>query len=418
MRNYLKNEAIDSGRLQCTISELDIGKPVSNAIVRVTPRNDENIIGEMLSNPSGKTPVIDLPAPPVEFSQNPGEPKPYTEYDLYISMEGYKPVTIEGTQILPNSTALQEVRLEPIITDIAQPQNIYISEHTLWGNYPPKIPEDDVKSLPDSTGFVVLPQPVIPEFVIVHQGPPTDVSAQNVWVYFQDYIKNVASCEIYSTWPRESLKANILAILSFTLNRIYTEWYRGKGFNFTITNSTAFDQAFVYGRTIYEEISTIVDDIFTTFITKPGIRQPLFTQYCDGVKTKCPNWLAQWGSKTLGEQGYNSINILKNYYGQDIYLMQAEKVAGVPMSYPGTPLQMGSKGQSVSTIQEQLNAISNNYPAINKIKVDGLYSDQTRTSVETFQRIFYLPVTGIVDFATWYKISNIYVAVMKLAELT
>ena len=419
MRNqyYLKNQVIASGRLQCTISDLNIGKPANNAVVRITPRNDENIIDELITDSSGKTPVIDLPAPPVEFSQNPGEPKPYSEYDLYISMEGYKPITIEGTQILPNSTALQDVHLEPLVRDIVQPQSINIAAHTLWGDYPPKIPEDSVKPLPDPTGFIVLPQPVIPEFVIVHEGPPTAPWARNVWVSFQDYIKNVASCEIYSTWPRETLKANILAILSFTMNRIYTEWYRGKGFEFTITNSTAFDQAYVHGRNIYTEISTIVDEIFTTFVTRPGIRQPLFTQYCDGIKSKCPNWMTQWGSKTLGEQGYDSITILRNYYGQDIYLMQAGKVAGVPMSYPGISLQMGSQGQSVRIIQEQLNTISNNYPTINKIKVDGLYSDQTRTSVETFQGIFNLPITGLVDFATWYKISNIYVAVTKMAEL-
>ena len=361
--------------------------------------------------------MIELAAPPVEFSQRPGEPKPYTEYDLYVSQDGYKPVMIEGAQILPNTTALQNVRLEPAVTVGPQPQSIPISDHTLWGIFPPKVPEDAVKPLPDSTGFVVLPQPVVPEFVIVHQGVPTDTSAPNAWVYFQDYIKNVASSEIYSTWSRESIKANVLAILSFTMNRIYTEWYRGKGFDFTVTNSTAYDQAFVYGRNIYAEISTVVDEIFTTFVTKPGIRQPLFTQYCDGVRTQCPNWMTQWGSKALGDQGYDSVSILRNYYGQNIYLMEAQKVSGVPVSYPGNPLQMGSEGPNVRMIQEQLNAISNNFPAINKMRVDGYYSDQTRTAVETFQRIFNLPVTGIVDFATWYRISNIYVAVTRMAEL-
>lgn len=414
---YSKNQ-VDTGRLQVNISAVDVGKPADNATVRITPRNGENIIEEMMTDSSGKTPVVDLAAPPVEYSQVPGEPKPYTEYDIHISMEGYKPITIEGTQILPSTTALQNVRLEPIASEVPQPQNIIINEHTLWGNFPPKIPEDDVKPLPDSTGFVVLPQPVIPEFVIVHLGVPTDTSASNVWVYFNDYIKNVASCEIYSTWPRETLRANILAILSFTLNRVYTEWYRGKGFDFTITNSTAFDHAFTYGRNIYTEISNIVDDIFTTFITKPGIRQPLFTQYCDGVQVQCPNWMTQWGSKSLGDQGYDYLTILRSFYGQNIYLMQAEKVSGVPLSFPGSSLQMGSQGENVRTIQQQLNTISNNYPSINKIRVDGVFGDQTRTAVESFQRIFNLPVSGVVDFATWYKISNIYVAVTKMAELT
>lgn len=415
-RYYYKNQ-VGTGRLQVSVSAPDIGKPADNAVIRITPRLDENIIEEMRTDSSGNSPVIELAAPPVEFSQNPGEPKPYAEYDVYVSQEGYKPVVIEGAQILPDSTALQNVRLEPSAVVGPQPQNISISPHTLWGNFPPKIPEDPVKPLPDSTGFVVLPQPVVPEFVIVHRGVPADASAPNAWIYFQDYIKNVASSEIYSTWPRESIKANVLAILSFTMNRIYTEWYRGKGYDFTVTNSTAFDQSFVYGRNVFAEISNVVDDIFTTFVTKPGIRQPLLTQYCDGVKTQCPNWLSQWGSKSLGDQGYDSVSILRNYYGQNIYLMEAQKVAGVPVSYPGNPLQMGSSGPNVRTIQEQLNTISNNFPAINKVRVDGYYSDQTRTAVETFQRVFNLPVTGIVDFATWYKISNIYVAVTKMAEL-
>jgi len=372
----------------------------------------------MMTDSSGQTPVAELPAPPVEFSQSPGAQQPYSEYDIHISMEGYKPIKIEGTQILPDSTALQNARLEPVVSETPQLQTISIEQNTLWGNFPPKIPEDEVKPLPDSTGFVVLPQPVIPEFVVVHLGVPTDTTAQNVYIYFQDYIKNVASCEIYSTWPRETLRANILAILSFTLNRVYTEWYRGKGFNFTITNSTAFDHAFNYGRNIFTEISNIVDEIFTTFVTRPGIRQPLFTQYCDGVKTQCPNWMTQWGSKTLGDQGYDSLTILRDFYGQNIYLMQAEKVSGVPLSFPGTTLQMGSQGPSVRTIQEQLNTISNNYPAINKIRVDGVFGDQTRTAVQTFQSIFNLPVSGVVDFSTWYRISNIYVAVTRMAELT
>jgi peptidoglycan hydrolase-like protein with peptidoglycan-binding domain len=415
-RQYYKNQN-GTGRLQVNVSAADIGKPADSAIIRITPHSDENIVEEMTTDSSGKTPIIDLAAPPVEFSQAPGEPKPYTEYDVYVSLSGYKPVVIEGAQILPNSTALQEVRLEPSEKVSPEPQNIPISPHTLWGTFPPKIPENEVKPLPDSTGFVVLPQPVVPEFVIVHEGVPSDKTARNSWIYFKDYIKNVVSSEIYSTWPRESIKANILAVLSFTMNRIYTEWYRGKGFDFTITNSTAFDQSFVYGRNVFTEISVLVDELFTTFITRPGIRQPLFTQYCDGVQTQCPNWMTQWGSKTLGDQGYDSVSILRNYYGQNIYLMEAQKVSGVPVSYPGSPLQMGSEGQNVRTIQEQLNTISTNYPAINKIKTDGYYSDQTRTAVETFQRIFNLPVTGIVDFATWYKISNIYVAVTKMAEL-
>jgi Putative peptidoglycan-binding domain-containing protein len=406
------------GRLQIGVYATDVGKPAQNASVQISHTNNNSIIiEELVSDSSGQTPTVELAAPPLEYSQNPGEPKPYSEYNLRVMMDGYYPVVIEGVQILPDVKALQNIRLRPIKTTTDQTQDIYIKQHTLWGYFPPKIPEDDVKPLPESLGFVVLPEPVIPEFIVVHDGIPTDTTAQNFYVPFKDYIKNVASCEIYSTWPIETIKANVLAILSFTLNRVYTEWYRGKGYNFTVTNSTAFDQAFVYERNLFEEIAVIVDDIFTSFITRPGIRQPLFTQYCDGSRTQCPKWLSQWGSKNLGEQGYNSIDILRNYYGQDIFLMEAKKVEGVPLSYPGTALETGTTGESVRTIQEQLNTISNNYPAINKVRVDGIYGPQTRTAVETFQRIFGLPATGIVDFATWYQISNIYVAVTKMAEL-
>ena len=234
---------------------------------------------------------------------------------------------------------------------------------------------------------------------------------------FKDYIKNVACSEIYSTWPDATLRANVLAIISFVLNRVFTEWYRGKGYDFTITSSTAYDHAFVYGRNIYKSISIVVDEMFNTYITKFGIRQPLLAQYCDGKKVSCPNWMSQWGSKYLGDQGYNAINILRRYYGQDIYLEQARKVSGIPASYPGVVLQVGSRGKDVRTIQNQLLTISRNYPAIPKLKVDGIFGNMTRQAVQIFQQVFYLPASGLVDFPTWYKISNIYVAVAKLAEL-
>jgi hypothetical protein len=236
-------------------------------------------------------------------------------------------------------------------------------------------------------------------------------------VPFKDYIKNVACCEIYATWPEQTIIANVLAIISFTLNRVYTEWYRGRGYDFTITNSTAFDHAFSYGRNIFERISQLVDDVFSTYITRPNIRQPLFSQYCDGQKVSCPNWMTQWGSKTLGEQGHDAISILRNFYGQDVYLKQATRGEGVPASFSGANLQTGSSGEAVRTIQTQLNAISNNYPLIKKQRVDGVFGPETLAAVETFQKIFSLPASGIVNFATWYKISAIFVAVERLAEL-
>lgn len=413
--NYFKSQLIDQGQLQVSIFEQERAIPISNAKVEVLRKVDSTVVEELFTDSSGQTESIELGAPPLEFSLTPESGKPYSEYDLNISAEGFEPVNIEGVQILPESRALQPVDLRPAEgTEAAE--TIPIQEHTLWGEYPPKIPEEEVKPLPDAGGFIVLPEPVIPEYVVVHLGVPADTSAENVWIPFKDYIKNVASSEIYSTWPRETIRANVLAILSFVLNRVYTEWYRGKGYNFTITNSTAYDQAFFKGRNIFEEISNVVDEVFTTYITRPNIRQPLFTQYCDGARTVCTRGMTQWGSKDLGDQGYDALSILRSFYGYDIYLQQANRVEGVPMSYPGSPLVLGTTGEDVRTIQTQLNAISNNYPAINKLRVDGVYGESTADAVRTFQQIFNLPVNGVVDFSTWYQISNIFVAVTKIAE--
>ena len=408
---------MSSGQLQIATFATDIGRPASNATVRVTPRGESNqILEELITDSSGQTPTIDLEAPPLEYSMS-DEYKPYSEYDVQVMMDGYEPQIIEGVQVLPDVTACQDINLNPINGNNSQERIISIDDHTLWGTFPPKTPEEEVKELPPSTGYVVLPNPVVPEFIVVHAGSPYDASAPNYWIRFADYIKNVASCEIYSTWPQETITANVLAILSFTLNRVYTEWYRGRGYNFTITNSTAFDQAFSYGRNIFREISTAVDNIFTTFITRPGIRQPLFAQYCDGRNTTCPTWLSQWGSKALGDQGYTALDILRSFYGYDIYLMQANKVDGVPVSYPGRALRVGSVGQNVRVVQEQLNAISNHYPAIPKLMVDGIFGQQTRNAVVTFQNIFRLTPDGVVGFNTWYRLSHIYVAVTRMAEL-
>ena len=413
------NEAagqITTGFLQIQVVELDVGDPVPNAQVLITNRGETIPLIELTTDSSGLTPVVELNTPPLPYSLAPDNPRPYAEYDAYVNVQGFQAVFVDGMQILPTSVAFQTITLRPSVVYRRPVQDIYIDQHTLYGIFPPKIPEEEVKPLPEAEGLVVLPAPVIPEFIVVHLGTP-DSDAQNVWIPFKDYIKNVASCEIYSTWPEQTIRANVLVILSFTLNRVYTEWYRGKGYEFTITNSTAYDQAFTYGRNIYDSISVIVDELFTSYITRPGIRQPLFTQYCDGSRVQCPRWLSQWGSNTLGEQGYDALSILRYYYGNNVFLQQAERVAGVPISFPGNVLSLGSTGPAVRTIQEQLNAISDNYPAINKVRVDGFFGQQTREAVETFQRVFKLPVTGSVDFSTWYEISNIYVAAERLAEL-
>ena len=252
---------------------------------------------------------------------------------------------------------------------------------------------------------------------MVHDGAPGDSTAANYYVRYRDYIKNVASSEIYATWPDAAIRANVLAIMSFTLNRVYTEWYRGKGYVFTITSSTAYDHKFIYGRNFFQSISQVVDEMFENYLSRPNVRQPILTQYCDGQRVTCPDWMSQWGSKYLGDQGYSAIDILRSYYGNDMYINSAEGISGIPASWPGYDLGVGASGPKVRQLQEQLARISRAYPAIPTITADGVYGSRTREAVEKFQSVFGLPVTGIVDYPTWYKISDIYVAVSRIAEL-
>ncbi len=258
--------------------------------------------------------------------------------------------------------------------------------------------------------------PVIPQNITVHLGVP-DAAAQNVTVNFTDYIKNVASSEIYPTWPEEAIRANVLAIISYALNRIYTEWYPSRGYNFDITNSTAVDQAFVPNREIYENISRIVDDIFNDYVVKGGSVEPFFTQFCNGTTSTCPG-LSQWGTVSLAESGRTPFQILQYYYGNDIGIVENAPVAQIEESYPGEPLRVGDAGNSVKIIQTQLNRISRNYPAIPKIaEENGVYGLDTEEAVRKFQQIFGLAQSGEVDKSTWYKIKQYYVGVKNLSDL-
>lgn len=411
----------DKGRLklQCFVGDTYIPVDGSKAVlVPSAGQTGDSKEVNLATNSSGESQIIELDAPPLEYSQEPSQPTPYSLYDLKIEREGFQALVINGIQIFPGQTAIQQCRLvENNNTRGFRADVINISPNTLNGNFPAKIPEEIDKPLPPPTSGVVLPKPVVPEFITVHAGTPSNTSAPNYKVLYKDYIKNVASCEIYSTWSESTIRANIYAIISFTLNRIYTEWYRGKGKNYDITNSTAYDHAFSYGRNIYDSISVIVDDIFSTYIRRMGRKQPLLTQYCDGKNVKCPGWMTQWGSKYLGDQGKVPYEILTNYYGNDIELVTAELVKGSPSSYPGYDLTLGSTGSEVETIQDQLNRISRNYPLIPKSAVDGVYGSKTEEAVKVFQGVFNLPKTGVVDYATWYRISDIYVGVTRIAEL-
>ena len=227
----------------------------------------------------------------------------------------------------------------------------------------------------------------------------------------------IHSQKIYATWPDAAIRANILAIMSFTLNRVYTEWYRNKGYDFTITSSTAYDHKWIYGRNIFDSISLVVDEIFADYLSRPNVKQPILTQYCDGNRVSCPNWMSQWGSKNLADQGYSTIQILRNYYGDNMYINTAEEISGIPSSWPGYDLTIGSSGNKVLQMQEQLNVIAEVYSSIPTVYENGYFDEETQDAVEAFQRLFGLPVSGIVDYPTWYKIQSIYVAVTRIAEL-
>ena len=326
-------------------------------------------------------------------------------------------MSIAGTEILANVKAIQNIRMRPSVAGGEEEEVFVIPAHTLYGDYPPKIAEDEIKPTNES-GEIVLSRVVVPEYIVVHDGSPRDTTATNYYVKYKDYIKNVASSEIYATWPADTIRANVLAIMSFTLNRVYTEWYRNRGYDFTITSSTAFDHKWIPERNFYDTISVIVDELFAAYLSRPNVRQPILTQYCDGRRVTCPNWMTQWGSKELGDQGYSPIEILRYFYGDDMYINSAEEISGIPASWPGYTLEEGSSGAKVRQMQEQLNVIAGAYPALPKITADGIYGPATENAVREFQSVFGLPVTGKVDYPTWYKISEIYVGVSRIAELT
>ena len=407
----------DRGRLQIVVQSTLRNIPIENATIKISYSGNPNqIIEEVRTDSSGQTSVLDLPTPPLEYSLTPDSPQPYSEYSLQITAPGYEQTDISGTEILPEETAIQPVQMLPS-SNAPELENIVIPAHTLYGDYPPKIAEDEIKPM-DESGEIVLSRVVIPEYVIVHDGVPSDNTARDYYVRYRDYIKNVASSEIYATWPDASIRANVLAIMSFTLNRVYTEWYRNKGYDFTITSSTAFDHKWIPGRNIFDSISNVVDEMFSNYLSRPNVRQPILTQYCDGQRVSCPDWMSQWGSKSLGDRNYSAIEILRYYYGDNMYINTAEEISGIPASWPRYDLDIGASGIKVRQIQEQLNAIAEVYSAIPTEPVTGYFDEATQNAVRAFQRIFRLPETGIIDYPTWYKIQEIYVGVSRIAELT
>lgn len=289
-----QTDNVDRGRLQVNVTSTLGLQPIQNARVQISYTAEAvSPIESITTDSSGQTETVSLAAPPLEYSQQPDQPQPFSEYTVTVQAEGYRPVEVSAIDVFPDVTAVQNIQMEPLeVSEGSGEENIVVPPNTLWGDFPPKIPEAEIKPVTE-TGEIVLSRVVIPEYVVVHDGPPTDAGARDYYVRYRDYIKNVASCEIYSTWPDATLRANILAIMSFSLNRVYTEWYRNKGYDFTVTSSTAYDQKWSFGRNIFSNISRIVDEMFNNFLSRPNVQQPILTQYCDGKNVSCPNWMTK-----------------------------------------------------------------------------------------------------------------------------
>lgn len=386
--------------------------PVANASYIIKDKNGA-VLYTGLTDENGDTPVYSLPAPDTEFSQSPqSRVTPYALYDVSLRSKDFLSVDKVDVQVYDQITTVVALNLEPYIRGqddaeqsfVTPPPNVALPTTTRG--------QVGTNTLPDGR---VLTSVVVPDYITVHLGVPNSKAA-NVRIPFIDYIKNVVSSEIYPTWPTNAILANIAAIVTFALNRIYTEWYRSRGYDFDITNSTAFDMAYVPNREIYANISELVDSVFTVYAQREGFRNPYFTEFCNGTTATC-NGLSQWGTVTLARNGLSVLEILRYYYPKDLILSNAP-TGVVSNSYPGTPLRLGSTGTDVRRIQTYLNRIRQNFPLIPAIApVDGSFGTQTQEAVRVFQRTFNLTSDGVVGVGTWNKISQIYTAVTGLAEL-
>ena len=407
--------------------------------VRVRVLDDEgNALYDLVTDESGETQTVPLETVDRRFSLSPGYlGMPYVRYSVTVKTEGFAPETVTGIPIFDGETAMLPVAMVPLeerqdgrmrqmpeeyqalqeqTAQKESAQQLFREGGTVSVG-PPAVAMDTGRDQQGtSADRRVLRQVVIPDPITVHLGAP-DSYAANVRVPFLDYVKNAAGSEIYPTWPEAALKANIYAIMTFALNRVYTEWYRGKGYDFDITNSTAYDQYYVPGRPIYDSISDAVDEVYGEYVRRQGQYAPYFTSFCNGSTVTCPG-LSQWGTVSLADQGYTPLQILRYYYPNDVGIAKTNAVTGALSSYPGTALRQGSSGLNVQTVQTWLNRIRRNYPAIPAITdPSGTFGESTRAAVMKFQSIFGLTPDGIVGKATWYELSDIYTAVTRLAEL-
>ena len=386
--------------------------PISGVQVKILDSLG-NTVYSLVTDESGEAGRVPLETVEKSFSQNPYYAgAAFLSYNVLAQAPGFHSLYVSEIPIFEDETAILPLTLIPMqdMQRSAMLNEIFVGAPAVSSAAPER-------SQQGSRGQAyVLRQVVIPNPITVHLGSPGS-SAANVQVSFPEYVKNVASSEIYPTWPEAALRANIYAIITFALNRIYTEWYRSRGYNFDITNNTAYDQYFVQGRPIYESISRIADEIFNEYVRRPGQNAPYFTSFCNGTTATCQG-LSQWGTVTLAEQGRTPLEILRTYYPKDVEIAEASAVSGVLTSYPGTALRTGSRGLDVEVIQTYLNRIRRNYPAIPAITDPaGEFGSSTKAAVKKFQSIFNLAADGIVGKSTWYKISSIYTAVARLAEL-
>ena len=399
--------------LQARIAEDAV--PLSGVQIKILDDQGRQVY-ELTTDESGETEEVSLETVNRSLSLNPNYAgATYIGYDVLAQAAGFNSIHISEVPIYEGETAIQPLVFVPMRQFQRSPETTEITVGRPAVTMPWRNQQEGPAEGQDAEPYI-LRQVVIPNPITVHLGSPAS-SASNVQVTFPDYVKNVASSEIYPTWPDASLRANIYAIITFALNRIFTEWYRGQGYSFDITNSTAYDQAFVYGRTIYESISRIVDEIFNEYVRRQGQNVPYFTSFCNGTTVVCSG-LSQWGTVSLAERGYTPLQILRNYYPNDVVIAEADTITSILTSYPGAALQVGSTGLDVQTIQTYLNRIRRNYPAIPVITdEEGVFGESTKAAVTKFQSVFNLAADGIVGKATWYKISSLYAAVTRLAEL-
>ena len=427
--------------------------PLKGVHVRILGEQGE-VLYHLMTDESGETQKVPLETLDKGFSQNPYYAGlPYRSYNVLAQGNGFNTLYVSHIPVYEGETAVLPMELVPMEVRQRRPAETRLfigkpavamqepraqegnaasdgnvsmgrnaasgaeSNAVMGGGSTPGSGADNIDTPETGTeGERILRQVIIPNPITVHLGAPGS-NASNVRLSFPDYVKNVASSEIYPTWPDASLRANIYAIITFALNRIFTEWYRSRGYDYDITNSTAYDQNFVYGRPIYDSINRVTDDIFNEYVRRRGQNAPYFTSFCNGTTVTCRG-MSQWGTVTLADRGYTPIQILRNYYPDDVEITEADAYANVPASHPGTALRVGSTGLNVETIQSWLNRIRRNYPAIPAITdAAGTFGDSTRAAVTKFQNIFGLAADGIVGKATWYKISRIYAGVTRLAEL-